>query len=464
MVPVEAAKPTEAPPQPLRIGMALSAVTFAQLATSFCIQWYTVTQLGVGADTDALYAALTVPQIVMLVLIDPLAFVLTPLLATRHERERRIVGSQIFWFVAACSTLITALAAIMAPVTVPVLAPGFPEATVELAVGLARIEAGAIAGAACTMILTSLYHAGQVFLRPGIAILLSSIVGWIILLVGIRSGGIVLAAWVQVITFAGPVFFLVPSISWWPWASDSGLLRVLSDVWWQFKPLMVSASYYRTGFMVDRLLTSLLAPGSLVILELASRVHLAIVRIINQGLTTPIVPVLASLSSQGSWPAFKQQCRERLTWVILLSLGAAFGLVVAAIVTLYACRTGDERFVIGALRLNDIQSLAVALVLGSGVLLFGSISHLAMSAFYAQGDTRTPTRIQVLTYSMGMALKGGGFFLGGLYGIMAAMSVSCAIEVLALGMVLNRGLNRRLRGAPPASLGLVRAGAPPRSV
>jgi putative peptidoglycan lipid II flippase len=464
MMPVEGEKSDHPPPQPLRLGMALSAVTFAQLATSFGIQWYTVTQLGVGADTDALYAALTVPQIMMLVLIDPLAFVLTPLLATKTALEGRLVGSQIFWVVAVCSTLIAAGAAIMAPVTVPLLAPGFSESTTELAIRLARIEASAIAGAACTMVLVSLNHARQVFLRPAVAMLLSSAVGWVILLVGIHSGGIVLAAWVQVMTFAGPVFFLVPSISRWPWGHDSGLLPLLSEVWWRFKPLMASASYYRTGFMVDRLLTSLLTPGSIVILELASRVHLAIVRISNQGITTPIVPMLASLSRQERWPAFKQQCRERFAWVVLLNAGAVLGLVVIAIVAPYFYPAEGERAVIGALRSDDLNQLTVALVLGSGVVLFAGISHLMMSAFYAQGDTRTPTKVQVLSYSIGIALKAGGFFLGGLYGIMGAMSLSCAMEALALGVVLNRDLNRRLRGAPPASLGLAAAGVPPRSV
>ncbi|HJR76189.1 MAG TPA: lipid II flippase MurJ [Nitrospiraceae bacterium] len=444
--------------------MALSAVTFAQLAISFAIQWYTVTQLGAGADTDALYAALTVPQMVMLALIDPLAFVLTPLLSRRNERERRIIGSQIFWVVAGCSILIAAGAGTMAPVTVPVLAPGFSEATAELAVSLARIEASAIAGAACTMVLTGLYHAGQVFLWPAIAMLISSIVGWLILLVGIHSGGIVLAAWVQVITFGGPVFFLIRSISWWPWSSYSGLLRLLSEVWWQCKPLIASAFYYRTGFIVDRLLTSFLAPGSIVVLELASRVHFAVVRIVNQGITAPIVPVLASLSGQGSWLAFKQQCRERLMWIVLLSSAAVFGLAAIAVVSPYLYPSGGERPVVGALRSDDLNKLTVALILGSGVLLFGSISHLAMSAFYAQGDTRAPTKLQVFTYSIGIALKAAGFFLGGLYGIMAAMSVSYAIDAIVLGGALDRRLRLRLSAEPQASLELSVAGVPPRSL
>ncbi|HET6675506.1 MAG TPA: lipid II flippase MurJ [Nitrospiraceae bacterium] len=443
--------------------MALSAITFGQLASSFGIQWYTVTQLGAGAETDGLYAALTLPQIVMVILVDPLGFVLTPLLSIKNERERRIVGAQIVWLIAGCSLLITLLAVIVAPLTVPLLAPGFSESTVQLTVDLARIQATAIVGAACTMALSSLYHAGQNFLWPAASMLICSLVGWVILIVGIRSGGVTLAAWVQVITFVGPLFFLASPVAWWPWGEHGCLRGFLSEVWRQSKPLMVSASYCRTGFMVDRLLTSLLAPGSIVILELASRVHFAIVRILNQGVTTPIVPVLASLSNHGNWPVFRARYWDRLIWIVLVSFGMVLGLATVAILGPYFYHAGGEHSMMGTLRWEDLNKLTVALVIGSGVLMFGSINHLAMSAFYAQGDTRTPMRIQVLAHSLGIILKACGFFLGGLYGIMAAMSVAYGIEAAVLSVALNRRLSLRLRVDQQAPLELSTAGAPPRS-
>lgn len=462
-MPSENRDPGEGGQQPLQLGMALSAITFGQIATSFGIQWYTVAQLGAGAETDALYAAFTLPQIVMVVLVDPLGFVLTPLLSTRNEHERRVAGSQLVWFIAGCSLLIAILAAVLAPLTVPLFAPGFSESTARLAINLAEIQAVAVVGAACTMALSSLYHARQQFLRPAVSMLIWSLVGWVMLVAGIRTGGVRLAAWVQVVTYIGPLLFLAPSIVWWPWRAPSRLRGLLSEVWRQFKPLMVSASYYRTGFMVDRMLTSLLAPGSVVILELASRVQLALVRIQNQGITTPIVPVLASLSSQGRWPAFRDRYWDRLKWIGLLSAGAVMGVVTATFVIPRLFQGGGEHPVIGALRSRDLQELLLALVAGSGVLLFGSVNHLLMVAFYAQGETRTPTKIQMMSYSLGIILKVCGFFFGGLYGIMAAMSLYYAAEGFALGVALHRRLSMRLRAEAEPSLGLPAPGVPPRS-
>jgi putative peptidoglycan lipid II flippase len=445
--------------QHLRVGLSLSLVTFGQLATSFGIQWYTVTQLGAGAETDALYAGATLPQIVMVVLIEPLGFVLTPMLSVMGEPERRRAGWWLFWLLTFISFLIALLLFLLVPVTMPLLAPGFSASTAQLTQGLARIQLAAAVGAICTMMLSSLYHAEHKFLWPAIVTLIWSLLGWVILIAGLQYGGVTLAAWVQVLCYVGPVLFLVPAIGWLPPTGHCNLSAILVDLWRQVKPLMASTAFYRTGFVVDRFLASLLVPGSVVILELAWRVQLAIVRVLNQGITTPIVPVLASLSSQGSWPAFKTRYRDRLKWVGLLSAGAVMGLVTVAFAVPHFFQGGGGHPMIGAFRSQDLHDLLLALVAGSGVLLFGSVNHLLMSAFYAQGETRAPTRIQMLSYSFGIILKVCGFFFGGLYGIMAAMSVYYAAEGLALGVALNRRLSLRAEAQP--SLGLSPAGLLP---
>ena len=73
----------------LGLGMGLSLLTAAQLLSSFGIQWYTVAHLGAGPDTDALYAGTTLLQLLSVVVMDPLSFVLVPLLSARPEDERR---------------------------------------------------------------------------------------------------------------------------------------------------------------------------------------------------------------------------------------------------------------------------------------------------------------------------------------------------------------------------------------
>ncbi len=445
----------------LRLGVALSVMTIGQLASSFGIQWYTVAQLGAGPETDALYAGATLPQIVMVVMIQPLGFVLTPMLSVRSESDRRAVVWLVFWFVAALCTFIALVLVLLAPLLVPWLAPGFSKSTVQLTVELTRIQMVGAVGAGCEMVVSSLYHAGHRFVRPALSMLLSSLVGWAILIMGIRYGGVTLAAWVQVLTFAGPILLLVPSMGRFPSGDLSKIGEILGELWRQVRPLMANAAYYRTGFVVDRFLTSLLAPGSVVVLELVLRIHTGMVRIFNVGVTTPLVPLLATLSSQGSWPAFKKQYRDRLLWLSLLSLGAVMTLMTGALLAYDLFQGNDETVIIGTLRSQDINKLVMTLLGGSGVLLFGSINHLLMSAFYAHGDTNTPAKIQMLTYSIGMVMKFGGFIVGGLLGITVAISVSYALEGILLGSILHRRVTDRLRSQSQPSVELPTISARP---
>jgi peptidoglycan biosynthesis protein MviN/MurJ (putative lipid II flippase) len=453
-MPIRKSNPLDAPDRPFRSGLALSTITVAQIVTAFGIQWYTVAQLGAGSEMDALYAGATLPQIMMIVVAEQLGFVLTPMLAVKSETDRRIAGCLLFWVVFGISSLLVLFLMLVTPVATPLLAPGFSEPTMRLTFDLTMIQAMGVVGAGCTMVLTSIYHAGNNFIRPAVSVLMWLFIGWCVLVMGLQYGKVTLAAWVQVLCFTGPMLSLFPAIARWPLYDRSAFGGILSEAWRRLKPLMMNAAYYRTGFIVDRLLTSFLAPGGLVILELVWRIHTALVRILNQGITTPALPLLATLSSRESWPAFQQRYLERLGWIVLFSLGTVMGVVAMALVGPRFYDSFGENPVIGTLRSQDLDRLLFALVAGSGVLLFGSTNHLLASAFYAQGDTRTPTRIQMLVYSIGIVLKSGGFFFGGLLGILAAISLYYALEAVLLGTALNRRLRLRLRVETRPSLGL----------
>ncbi len=461
-MPIENQSSAEVSHQPLRLGLALSAITIGQLASSFGIQWYTVAQLGAGVETDALYAGATLPQVIMLVLIEPLGFVLVPMLAVRPERERRPLGWLLFGLTALLCVFIVILLLLLIPVVVPWLAPGFSERGLQLTVDLAKIQTGGVFGAGCVIVLSSLYQARQEFLRPALSALVSALLGWLVLIVGLRSGGVMLAGWVQVLNQSGPILFLAPCLGRIPRRTDVQFSVVLSELWRRFRPLLASAAYYRTGFVVDRFLTSLLAPGSVVILDLAWRIHTAFVRIVNQGVTTPLVPSLAALSTQGSWDTFNRLYRERLRWIALISLAAALGFGAATLQAHAVYLESGDQPIVGALRMRDLDQLLMALMASSGALLCGSMNHLFMSVFYALGETRAPAKIQMLTYSVGMVMKCFGFMFGGLLGIAVAISISYGMEGIFLGTALHRRLKWHAGSDVKPPLEMPVAGMPPR--
>jgi len=92
------------------------------------------------------------------------------------------------------------------------------------------------------------------------------------------------------------------------------------------------------------------------------------------------------------------------------------------------------------------------LLAGAGLLLFGGLTHVLVNAFYAQGDTGVPAKVEIGTSLAGLALKGIGFLMGGLLGIAVATTVQYALSSLLLGLLFSRRMAARLRDTAPGSV------------
>ena len=80
----------------LRLGVLLSTIAATQIITSFGIQWFTVSRLGIGMQADAFYAGSTLPQIVGTLVMDPLPFVLVPFFSRLATQEKRSFAWSFF--------------------------------------------------------------------------------------------------------------------------------------------------------------------------------------------------------------------------------------------------------------------------------------------------------------------------------------------------------------------------------
>src|SRR5439155_14711491 len=128
------------------------------------------------------------------------------------------------------------------------------------------------------------------FVRPAATLLIAHVMGMVTLLWKLPQYGISLVAWLQLFLFVVPVLLLLPIL---------GSVRNLTfkfstvrKVLREMRPLCLGAAYFKTSVLPDRLLGSFLAPGSIVILDLANRTYAGIERVLNQGIVTPMVPPL----------------------------------------------------------------------------------------------------------------------------------------------------------------------------
>src|SRR5258706_3105790 len=90
--------------------VTLALLAGANILVTLAFQWFVITQLGVGIETDALVDGMAVPELILLVVSSLLTHVLVPLLAVEDQNAFQ----QDAWgFFLAISAIFTALAALL---------------------------------------------------------------------------------------------------------------------------------------------------------------------------------------------------------------------------------------------------------------------------------------------------------------------------------------------------------------
>ena len=441
------------------LGFRLSLITGVQILVSFAMQWYVVAELGAGVQTDALYAGNTLPQVVTSLGIDTLTFILVPLLAPKSEKELRENGWQLLIGVLTLFSVLALMLHFVMPVLTPILVPGMSVQGRALATSLSRIQILSIIGSACYAVVSALYQVRHRFIWPLMSMLIATALGIALLVWKIHTYGVVLAAWVQVfIVMVPPLMQLRILGRFSRFHFDFSLLKQALR---QMRPLVYGAMYYRTNFIVDRLLASFLAPGSIVILDLAQRIQAAIVRILNQGIVTPVIPRLANLAEAGDWESFRRLYRRKSLEMLLMNCGLVAMVVFVLVAHPKLGAMLPATHFMGNLTPEAVNRLLAVFLYMSGVMLGGSLNHTLMNSYYAASNTVTPTKIGVATYTLGIVMKLAGFFLLGLTGIALAISISTLVQtVLLYGYLRPHRLApfNKSRNGPAEQLQAERAG------
>jgi putative peptidoglycan lipid II flippase len=190
----------------------------------------------------------------------------------------------------------------------------------------------------------------------------------------------------------------------------------------------------------------------LVLFELVSRFYSAAQRVLSQGLIAPLLPQMTRLANRGEWAEFAVRYRRQVVLVLAASL-----LIIAGIeaIALNAIRlmSASSIAVAGRLSADDLGALAVLAAYMAGLLPCMALSNVLNNAYYAQGDTRSPTVIAVAAYTVGVIVKLVGFWVAGVQGLALAATVwsviYCGWLYSALGQRTARLMQR------PAAVGVM---------
>lgn len=393
---------------------------------------------GASAATDAYLVAYTIPYFFQAILGYAFVSALLPQLTACWQRgdeaRGQLLGSSVINLVSLAAVGLTLLGLACAPLLVRLTAPQLAADTARLAVELTRIIFPSLlfmtAGLVVSAVLNSRYRFAAAACAPGVASL------GVIAAVLLANGRIHWVAWGTLAGFLG--FLLVQLLDlgranfrWQPRLDLS--LPETRRVLWDILPIVLGLSVNQIYVVVNRILASGLAEGSISALNYANKLMGLPLGLFVAAITTAVFPALADQARQADRSQLRRTVSRGLAMILLIVIPAAVGLM---LLDQPVVRLLFER---GSFTARDTLITAQALLAMAPGLVFLALSMLLMRVCYALDDVRTP----LLTGGLSVAVNVGASLLLtpalGHVGLAWANSLAAGVNaLLMLGLLARR--------------------------
>lgn len=405
---------------------------------------------GAGGDLDAYYAATRLPEIVFnLVAGGALASAFIPtftgFLEHKKKSEAWQLASSIVNLLVIILVVICTMAWIFAPQLVnSILVPDFPPAQQALTVELLRIQLITPILFGISSLLMGILNAHQSFLVPALA----PSMYWLGIIIGVfafvPSLGIHGLAWGAVLGAGLHLAVQLPALARVRprYQLMLGLhLASVHQVGALMAPRLLGVAVVQLNFLVNTIVASGMAAGSLAAITVAFSVMLMPQQAIGQAVAIAALPTFSAQFARGKLDELRSSFVSALRGIMLLAIPATVGLILLRepIVALLFQR--------GEFTPEDTQLVAWALLWFAAGLLSHSVVEIASRAFYAQQDTRTPVLVGtgamginvVLSLTLPNLFAQMGWMPHG--GLALANSAATFLEMCVLLYIMNKRLH-----------------------
>jgi len=333
----------------------------------------------------------------------------TETLVRDTPEDARRLARRTLTFTWSVLLVIVLIGMLIAPILVGVFAPGFSEipGKAELAAGLLRLLFPYIlfvgSAAVCMGVLNSHRHFAAPALSP-VFFNIAALAGLFILArywradapvwgfsVGILAGGL-LQLGVQLPFMKARGVSMRPDFHF----GDPVLRRVLRLAF----PALIGLLAAEVNIMVDQLVASLLAPGSVAALAYGQRVTQVPQGIFAIALATALLPTLSRQTALGRLDdAGKTLGFSTLALFGVMIPASLFMVIMAEPIVLTV-------FARGAFSLRSVAMTAASLRFYSLGMVFFSAVRITAPVFYSLKDTRTPVRASIVCMALNVVLNG----------------------------------------------------------
>jgi len=220
----------------------------------------------------------------------------------------------------------------------------------------------------------------------------------------------------------------------WGWAHE-GVRRIMRLM----LPAIFGSSVAQINLIVDRVIASFLATGSISWLYYSDRLLEFPLGVFAIALATVILPGLSRHFATGSGKAFSETLDWALRLALVIALPAAVGMFVLAgpmVATL---------FNYGAFEASDVRMSALSVMAYALGLMAFTVVKILSPAYFSRQDTRTPVKISVIALlaniGLNLVIVLPMLYLG-VSGPHAGLALATGIAAVLNATLLYRGLRR----------------------
>lgn len=427
-------------------------------------------QFGATAQTDAFLVASIIPMAISGIVVGAVAVAFIPVFTEyrlqKGEGEAWTIASTVINLTTLALVAATGLFILAAPFLVPLLGPGLSPETKALAVDLSMLLAPVLIFTGLVGLIAAILNAYRHFTYPAFAGLLYNfgMIGGALLLGRLMGiSGLVLGA---VVGAAAHLLALII-----PLAGQNGYRLTLAGlshpgvkkIGLLVLPFMVGAAAGQINLLVDRILASGLAEGSISALNFAVRVMQLPLGIFAGAAATAVYPFLAEQAAGQHTDNMRRTFSEglRLLWFVVFPLSVGLMVLSEPIVRLLFER--------GAFDALATSMTATALLYYSLGIFAHAALFLLVKVYFALQDTLTPVKLGLWAVALNIVLNLILVRYLGHGGLALATSIAAIVNCLLLANYLRSKLGhldgrRILRAAAKSAtaaviMGLVVAAA-----
>jgi putative peptidoglycan lipid II flippase len=414
---------------------------------------------GTSSSIDAFYAASTYPNLIFNLIAGGAlssAFIptFTGLLAKKDHPSAWKLASSISNLILIVLGLLSIVSALLAPQIIKtILAPDFPPDQQVLAASLLRILLIAPAIFGVSGLLMGILNAHQRFLLPALA----PSMYWIGMIFGliflVPSMGVFGLAWGAVFGSILHLVVQIPDLLKLPnrlYITTLGLdIPSVREVGRLMVPRLLGVGVVQLNFMVNVIIASGLAEGSLSAINYAWQVMTMPQVVIAQAIAIAALPTFSAQIARGDSHEMRSSLAATLRGVVFLSMPASLGLILLRdpLITLLFRR--------GSFNEQSVNLVSWALLWYAAGLIGHNVVEILSRAFYALHDTKTPVLVGaaamtlnvIFSFAFSWLFTQVGWMPHG--GLALANSFATGLEMTALFILMRR----RLKGLEGASIG-----------